>query len=58
MRQAETGSTTSGLALTDAPDMADKRSASSRERLSKRKVGNLTCNEGEVEDLLSEGEST
>lgn len=30
----------------------------SRKRLKMRKMGSLTCHEEEVEDLLSEGEST
>ncbi|MCC2642459.1 MAG: hypothetical protein K0S45_2872 [Nitrospira sp.] len=38
--------------------MGDDGRAFSRGRPSRRKVGNLTCNEGEVEDLLSEGETT
>jgi hypothetical protein len=47
-----------GLDRSHAADLGGKGRTSSRKRLSKRKVENLTCNEGEVEDLLSEGEST
>ena len=47
-----------GLDLTRVPDIAEKRGLSARAKLLKRKVMSLTCLEGEVEDLLSEGEST
>jgi hypothetical protein len=49
---------TIGLDLSHTPAVEDVCRTSSRKRLSKRKMGNLTCQEGEVEDLLSEGEST
>lgn len=58
MMPSETGSSLTGLDLTHTPVVADTCRTSSRKRLSKRKMGNLTCHEGEVEDLLSEGEST
>jgi hypothetical protein len=54
----ETVSSAAGLVGSHAADVVDKGRTSLRKRRSKRKVENLTCNEGEVEDLLSEGEST
>lgn len=54
----ETVSSETGLERSHATDVDGKRRTSFRKRLSKRKVENLTCNEGEVEDLLSEREST
>jgi hypothetical protein len=60
MMPRETVIPTTGFDLDLDPTLAgaDMSRALSRKRLSKRKVGNLTCHEGEVEDLLSEGEST
>lgn len=58
MMPSETGSPLTGSDLTHTPVVADTCRTSTRKRLSQRKMGNLTCHEGEVEDLLSEGEST
>lgn len=40
-----------------SPGVVASRTVSPK-RLATREMGNLTCHEGEVEDLLSEGEST
>ena len=58
MMPSETGSSLTGSDLNHTPMGADTCRTSTRKRLSQRKMGNLTCHEGEVEDLLSEGEST
>ncbi|WHZ13966.1 MAG: hypothetical protein OJF52_000801 [Nitrospira sp.] len=58
MRRNETVPTMTGLDGSHAPETVDRRRISSRRRLSKPKLSDLTCHEGEVEDLLSEGEST
>ncbi len=58
MMPSETVPPARGLDQSQTPALPDKCRTSTRKRLSKRKMGSLTCHEGEVEDLLSQGEST
>ncbi len=58
MMPSETGSPSAGSDLAHQAAVADTCIPSSRKRLLKRQIGTLTCHEAEVEDLLSEGEST
>ena len=58
MMPSETGSFLTGSDPGNESVVADTPRPSSRKRPSKHKMGNLTCHEAEVEDLLSAGEST